>query len=658
MANIIGTTIRIEEYLSRTEVNITIQSSKDTPQQITLYADREYIIPYFQREIRWDIGNINALLSDLSRGAIFLGNIIMSIRSDHKCEIIDGQQRTTILLMILSWLKAKYHDRIELLTPCRITNQSFDRLQTLLDKGIILKEADSETEQEIKESDLLGQWKTLKAIWNELDKSIILNDRHSAIALVENLKKSCVSIVASHNESVNESIRHFLDVNLKGVRLDSEDIFKSYLMRYDNSTDILKLWQHNKRIVSKINLAKGGTENKRYPLMKIYEHCLYCDLYDIENSGEDYSQVKFGEDFCLSDNEDIGGHRFYKGTHIIEVISDKEYMRQLLKKVEKALEVMSDIVVNDGPSDFFKALFISDKKIDSLDVYNCHSLLQKILLEKEVVPKVLALKYIMSYLDGTKHKKEEYKTIYSVFAASVIFTVFATKKVGQRFYGFVRTSDWIKEINNWLYEYTSSHSLTKGKLLASYKYTEDDEGRSDIRCKSLAAILNFFELKKDGNTVIMKISDTRRLNEYLIDKVRFSLEHFIIANSGKLKIKTNKFDFMYGYPSETLRYRNSLFNYIFIPESVNNEIENADIYTKCHEIEIDELECQYSQSYCRIINELSCFSRYPKMEFIDSFDNEEDVKDHLDDYFKRYFPDDFLAFASSVLKVANWPKNI
>lgn len=49
-------------------------------------------------------------------------------------------------------------------------------------------------------------------------------------------------------------------------------------------------------------------------------------------------------------------------------------------------------------------------------------------MEKEVIPKILALKYILTYFDGKPHAKEEYKSVYSVFCAAVLFTVFANKK--------------------------------------------------------------------------------------------------------------------------------------------------------------------------------------------------------------------------------------
>ena len=81
-------------------VTVCLSVKPNDPQQqiICLEADRKYSIPAFQREVRWDDNNLKMLLYDLSRSSKFLGNIILTIKSDHTCEIIDGQQRTTVLM--------------------------------------------------------------------------------------------------------------------------------------------------------------------------------------------------------------------------------------------------------------------------------------------------------------------------------------------------------------------------------------------------------------------------------------------------------------------------------------------------------------------------------------------------------------------------------
>lgn len=102
MAEIVGTITNLSDFLSKTQVCLSVKPNDPQQQNICLEADRKYSIPAFQREVRWDDNNLKMLLYDLSRSSKFLGNIILTIKSDHTCEIIDGQQRTTVLILITS----------------------------------------------------------------------------------------------------------------------------------------------------------------------------------------------------------------------------------------------------------------------------------------------------------------------------------------------------------------------------------------------------------------------------------------------------------------------------------------------------------------------------------------------------------------------------
>lgn len=101
MNQIIGTVIEIGNFLSPEAQSIVIQ------EQFTrkLDSNRTYIIPDFQREIRWDEEQIVELINNIGAGAKFLGNVILSEtkrengnpQSLKDYEIIDGQQRITTL---------------------------------------------------------------------------------------------------------------------------------------------------------------------------------------------------------------------------------------------------------------------------------------------------------------------------------------------------------------------------------------------------------------------------------------------------------------------------------------------------------------------------------------------------------------------------------
>ena len=393
MAEIVGTITNLSDFLSKTQVCLSVKPNDPQQQIICLEADRKYSIPAFQREVRWDDNNLKMLLYDLSRSSKFLGNIILTIKSDHTCEIIDGQQRTTVLMLIVSCIKKKFGTKISTPDLCPLRNEGFTGFQTLLEKAFDQEAITSDDWNAILKSDDYLQLPRIQKLWNTISSSELLADRHKAQGLLDNLCKSEFNIIASYSNDVNTSIQYFLDVNLKGIRLDTEDIFKGYLFSQDSRELTRSLWQKNKRDVLRLNSVTQSSEEKRYPLMKLYEHFFYCDLYLPREGDCEYSTLKFGENFCLTSGFESGSTKYYEGSHLIEAIRDRDYLQNVLSRLNKCVEIMTDIIESEGPSTPFKDKFICAKKVDSIDIQNCHSMLKKILMEKEVIPKILALKY-------------------------------------------------------------------------------------------------------------------------------------------------------------------------------------------------------------------------------------------------------------------------
>lgn len=75
MSNIKGTIVNVKDFLGTQEVNIRISGASESI--FKLEEGREYIIPDFQREIRWESENLVELMNDINQGSKFLGNIIM-----------------------------------------------------------------------------------------------------------------------------------------------------------------------------------------------------------------------------------------------------------------------------------------------------------------------------------------------------------------------------------------------------------------------------------------------------------------------------------------------------------------------------------------------------------------------------------------------------
>lgn len=75
MAEIVGTITNLSDFLSKTQVCLSVKPNDPQQQIICLEADRKYSIPAFQREVRWDDNNLKMLLYDL-----FMKELTSSIR--------------------------------------------------------------------------------------------------------------------------------------------------------------------------------------------------------------------------------------------------------------------------------------------------------------------------------------------------------------------------------------------------------------------------------------------------------------------------------------------------------------------------------------------------------------------------------------------------
>ena len=654
MAEIMGTVTSVKRYLSPERIELKISPDMGSPNTITLQQNRKYIIPDFQREIRWEENNLSILLSDLSSCPRFLGNIILTIDRNGDCQIIDGQQRTTVLLLIIAYIKSRYQEQLEPFTPCSIENRSFIGLSKLMNSGFNSSLLEN---PEIVETDYYGQRQSFIDLWRWLEKEELFASVHTAKTILENIEKSRVNIIASDEDKSNSSIRYFLDVNLKGVQLDIEDIFKAQIFSLSLSDEMLLLWRDNKAAMLIFNQAKIKDQpekkgKERYPLMKVYEHFFYCDLYKSRPQLEQ-QKLKFGEDFSISTNLQYEGKKFFKGTHLVEVLGDIRYVKQSLRRLKSAIEIMNDIISTSGPSDKFKNLFKCQEKIDSTQVMLVYDFFQRILLDREIVPKIFVLKYILEFCDGAEHQKREYDSAYSIFAAASLFILFATKKDGEQFYKIVQALDWIDKLNEWIKAFVSGVELTKGRMMAVYRFTEDEEETSNmfqsVRCKALAMLHNYFVFKTDADRKkYVSIKNGDELLSYLTNKEAYNLEHLIIPDGKIINIQTDQINFEYTFSKKFGKYRDFLFDYIFIPKNLKRDIGHLSFVIKVKKLaeHQNEIHCDYSLCYLSILKESKLFMEFPRLEQIDS---KEDAEECLDGYFEERFEDDFYEFAKALI---------
>lgn len=655
MPNIIGTIVSVERFLKNEVSPIFIHPTNDDYVPITLEQNREYVIPDFQREIRWKKENIIELISNISEGGRFLGNIILSKRQSLKYEIIDGQQRITVLLMLLKYITYVSGASVDVYSTCKFSIQSFSEFQNLLDHNFAYDTMLPEEQELVIESDIFNQRLRYQELWKAIGDSGIIT-RGNSRNFLTNLSRCELNILLNTVTDGGYSIQYFLDVNLKGVRLDTEDILKSYLFSFDPGEEIRTAWKNVKRSIHEIKKYTS-----KYTLVKAVEQFLYCNLFMkplFRNSG-----VKFNENFQLKSSKTINGVHYYKNDHIVKVINDNEYFRMTFDALNKYLNAYMDIVSTDGVSATFRSMFIIGRKclIQDNEIKIIHNLLKKILLDDNVVPKILVMKYLLDiFILSATRNKIDIRKAYGIYCLSILFTVFDDKRSSTQITDIAKMDDWyigvIAQINRYL-----CSSLTDKRLSAKYtallldpadsSASEDDEWTEiedsvaintyQYRCKSLATIYNYFRIN-DGNVSIRHIDC---LYTYLNDEKLFSTEHFILNKSEKYSIPNISENV--AYPDGVKKCVDSLFNFVFMPRELNGSWGNMHISDKLIILAKNGtiFNCEYSQMVFEI-----CQEEFANKPDVTNLKHEVAFEQAYAEYYESDFLSDFSNYARKVIE--------
>ena len=116
----------------------------------------------------------------------------------------------------------------------------------------------------------------------------------------------------------------------------------------------------------------------------------------------------------------------------------------------------------------------------------------------------------------------------------------------------------------------------------------EEEEDYRFRCKSLATIYNYFNIKEQE--VVIKSKALGELYKFITDENTYSLEHFIISNSEKHMIKSSKFGEYEIDNSIYSKYLNNFFNFIFIDQNLNSALSNYWLPEKIDKINIDDIK--------------------------------------------------------------------
>ena len=631
MGGLLGIIAPLKKFMSNSNEEVYVLLEGEKRVVLSLTENRIYDIPDFQREIRWTCDNVAMLIEDIKSGPKFLGNIILTKHRDNRYSIIDGQQRITVLTMILSCIKKLHMGEIDIINPCQLTIESFSGFSTIIDQGFN-KEHFS---HEVYESDKLKQIDKYTELWEFILKSEEIKNRREAKKIIDNLGACSFNIILNEADDVSEGIRYFIDVNLKGKQLDIEDIFKSYLFRNDSGNEVRKQWYLLKTSVAKIENSKMN-----YTLLKLLEHYFFCDLYN----GNNYKGMEFGTDFLLKKPYKEDDTIYREGTHLIELINSNQYMRTSLKKLNAVAQIMLTIVNSSSITTKIQEIFNcggGSKNIDNVELKVIHNIIGKILKDTKILPKALVIKYFVVLQYGeVSNKKKSIRTIYGIYLFYVLFSIFENKKSADVLINIIKAdvSEWYEELVKQIDNYFSLDRITDARLLAQYKLgRNEDEEDHRFRCKSLATVYNYF-VNKNGE-VCVRTGKMNELYKFITDDDAFSVEHFIVSETKNKKIIVQGFEYTI---ADTVykRYVNNFFNFIFIDRKINSELGNNWLPGKLEILKDKEILCEYSKM---IIDKVDDLRKEFEKRAGDGY------KDKLDLFFAREYRDVYIQYTKSVL---------
>jgi len=182
--------------------------------------------------------------------------------------------------------------------------------------------------------------------------------------------------------------------------------------------------------------------------------------------------------------------------------------------------------------------------------------------------------------------------------------------------------------------------LMDSKLNALTRYNGNYQNENlQYKCKSLATIYNFFTIKNN----CIEISHIDEIYKFLTDTTEYSIEHFIVSKSQKVTYNNKE----YQLPESSRKYSTYIFNFIFIPQSINDSLKNYHIKHKLDLLEQTQYASQIKCKYSKMIINLAKESFLDEVQVTNLNDKE---FSELEKYWLITFRNEFKNFTIKVIE--------
>lgn len=332
-----------------------------------LSSSISYRVPLYQREFAWTENEIQQLVEDIyenytinKSGSYFIGSLVVIKRDSELFEVIDGQQRLTVLTLL-----AKYFKPGEF-TDCLLSYDSRDEISKFLNSYYQnFHEGDSLLSFVNKQREELGNCKQLGNITDALitiDECAIQEDyageTNSTIKLEDLIKDddfvdyffNHVIIIWSEMPEDTNVADYFEIMNNSGEQLKKHEILKSLMM------------------------GKLVSDSKSMAVFsRIWDACAYMDDHVERFFKKKERDILFGEyvngyhpdnilDICGLADEDLG---IENADSIDSIIGNEKYSASVEKRKDESEEIQRSEAVIDFPNflmHIFRLLYDTEYK--------------------------------------------------------------------------------------------------------------------------------------------------------------------------------------------------------------------------------------------------------------------------------------------------------
>lgn len=649
MSNISGIK-KVSELLKneKTEIyEITGELNRPFP----LCENRVYIIPGYQREIRWSSEDVQTLIDDLIRGGKkFLGTITISTLDGIKCEVIDGQQRLTVLTMIISQLNKYVSHKKSISNLCKIQNESFPMFNIAIENNFdldSLKKNNPSVYDNIVKSDTLNQIPDFQVIWESIKQRI--DNCTNRDSLLSAVLESDINILVNHVDGTNSDkkfcIDYFIDINDKRKELDNLDIIRAYAFK----EDFEEMTDHWVSIQNKCMSLAADMKYSRDELFYQYFVCMV-------NNELNYKLTKpIGEKYLIKEDISINNCEYSKGTVVWNVFSNDKFYARMLEDLDEYLDFLTIVKSTEtGGNDTFKDLFYmsTGRKVDSTQILNAHTIINSILRNDDVVPKMMVMKYYLFVLKPDYADKSAYSAVYYMNIIATLFTAKGKRKGSEQIGMRLIQLNWIDHLKELAYKMLIDMSNTTdfAKVCKiNRKYTVESGQYMARRYLTMCDSYSW-----DNGSICVNERIFKELND---SSGTFNMEHFIINRDFKYALYdgTKKIAEI-SLPAKCKKYIATIANYLILETETNARLSNCPVYEKKNMLEQeilnrgieDIIPSKRSQlHYYQIKKYLYDESKYPKLR-LDNAKTQKEREQVLKNYYSNDFEDEFLNLARTM----------